>query len=249
MAKKQGDRSASPNQLMDQEERDGEQQQKRSRRSGKEKVLDSQETLHNPSGRSRKYWEVMCFLFVVFQLVNLTADGTLLRFAEKYRDCCVFSLIDSQGDYIKAFKPFLALATKLFAMNRENARSIFQVWINEGLIEVNENKRGLGSPAYNIEDARSLKPQHLASIDTFISKSHGVGGSGRVTINTIRLHLMKEFAPDKMRTRDQKSLIIIDVKRGVVRYAFINFLERHWGKIKPKKVDADPAARSSSERT
>ena len=48
MAKKQGDRSASPNQLMDKEERDGEQQQKRSRHSGKEKVLDSQET--TPAG-------------------------------------------------------------------------------------------------------------------------------------------------------------------------------------------------------
>jgi hypothetical protein len=183
---------------------------------------------------------MMTFLFVVFQLVNLTADGTLLRFAERYKDACVFALIDSSADYVKAFTPFLNLGIKLFSMNRENARRAFRVWMKEGLIEVNENKRGLGSPAYNLEDARQLQPLHLASIDSFIAKCHGVGGSGRVTINTIRQHLLKEFAPDKMRAREQKNLIIIDVKRGVVRYALINFLNHHWGKVKPKKVDADP---------
>lgn len=235
-----GARSASPNQLAEQEMQEGEQQRKRARRSGKEKIDASQELLHNPRGRSRMYWEMMQFLFVVFSLVNLTADGTLQRFADKHKDACVFSMIDSSEDYHKALKPFLALATKLFHMNREKAHSAFKVWLTEGQIEVNENKRGLGSPEYNLEDARSLKPQHLASIDSFIAKCHGPGGSGRVTIQTIRQHLKKEFSPDKMRTREQKSLVIVDVKRGVVRYALVNFLNYHWGKVKPKKNDGDP---------
>ena len=232
----QGDRSASPNQLADQEE----QRRKRARRSGKEKIDASQELLANPRGRSRQYWEMMQFLFIIFQLVRLTADGTLETFVNKYKDACVFSMIDNSDDYYETLKPFLALTYKLYSMNRETARSAFKLFLREGHVEVNENKRGLGSPEYNLEEGLSLKPQHLASIDSFIAKCHGVGGSGRVTINTIRQHLKKEFSIEKMRTRDQKSLVIVDVKRGAVRYALVNYLDYHWGKVKPKKNDGDP---------
>ena len=235
-----GARSASPNQLADQEEREHEQERKRARRSGKEKIDASQELLTNPKGRSRQYWEMVQFLFIIFQLVRLTADGTLENFVNKYKDACVFSMIDSSEDYYATLKPFLALTYKLYSMNRETARGAFKVWLNEGKVEVNENKRGLGSPEYNIEEGRMLKPQHLASMASFIAECHGVGGSGRVTIQTIRQHLKKTFSVDKMRTREQKSLVIVDIKRGAVRYALINYLDYHWGKVKPKKNDGDP---------
>jgi hypothetical protein len=150
----QGDRSASPNQLADQEE----QQRKRARRSGKEKIDASQELLANPRGRSRQYWEMMQFLFIIFQLVRLTADGTLETFVNKYKDACVFSMIDNSDDYYETLKPFLALTYKLYSMNRETARSAFKLFLREGHVEVNENKRGLGSPEYNLEEGLSLKP-------------------------------------------------------------------------------------------
>ena len=132
----QGDRSASPNQLADQEE----QQRKRARRSGKEKIDASQELLANPRGRSRQYWEMMQFLFIIFQLVRLTADGTLETFVNKYKDACVFSMIDNSDDYYETLKPFLALTYKLYSMNRETARSAFKLFLREGHVELNENK-------------------------------------------------------------------------------------------------------------
>ena len=74
---------------------------------------------------------------------------------------------------------YSAFASTLVAMDKDNARLVTRQYEKDGSILVDETPRGRASTNYVLQDARKLKPQHLACIESYIAKCHGAKGSGR----------------------------------------------------------------------
>ena len=134
---------------------------------------------------------------------------------------------------------YSALASTLVAMDKENARLVTRQYEKDGSILVDETPRGRASTNYVLQDARKLKPQHLACIESYIAKCHGPKGSGRVTVGNIRKDLLRVFGGEA-KTRLEASLRLDNVTRSVVRYALVHMLGYRWGKVRVKKLKSDP---------
>ena len=166
--------------------------------------------LANPKGRSRKFHELTMFLYLIYKLRCLHLDGSLASFASRRPT--------------EELAMYSALASTLVAMDKENARLVTRQYEKDGSILVDETPRGRASTNYVLQDARKLKPQHLARIESYIAKCHGAKGSGRVTA----------------KTRLEASLRLDNVTRSVVRYALVHMLGYRWGKVRVKKLKSDP---------
>ena len=185
--------------------------------------------LKNPTGRSRQYAEVAAFLCAVFKLRAMHKEGKVMNLAKG-------KPADSNGDMIK----YVHFVGKMMGMAEVVRNDVWQTYRDEQAVLVNENKRGRASPNYVLDDARKLKPAHLASIESFIATCHGPKGGGRVTLASIKKHLLEEFSAVKAYTRQDKDLVLTDIKSGVIRYALVNWLGYSWGKIRLRKINGDP---------
>ena len=183
--------------------------------------------LSNPRGRSRKYAEIMQFLFLIFKLRQLHLNGALEDF--------IFRRPPPANNLVM----YAVLAGTLLGMGKDNSREVREQYMRDGSVLVNETPRGRGSPNYIVTDARKLQPGHLARIETFISQCHGQKGSGRVTIGNIRNDLISTFAAGG-KTRAGSALRLTEVSRSVVRYALVHMLGYQWGKIRLRKIRPDP---------
>ena len=168
--------------------------------------------LKNPTGRSRQYAEVAAFLCAVFKLRAMHKEGRVMNLAKG-------KPADSNGDMIK----YVHFVGKMMGMAEVVRNDVWQTYRDEQAVLVNENKRGRASPNYVLDDARKLKPAHLASIESFIATCHGPKGGGRVTLASIKKHLLEEFSAVKAYTRQDKDLVLTDIKSGVIRYALVNW--------------------------
>ena len=192
---------------------------------------DETSALSNPSGRSRKYHEHLMFMHAVFKLVKLHADGSLARLAKG-------AVAEAEGEMIK----YVHFVGKLVSMAQATRTEVWTEYKMERCIAVNETPRGRAVASSVVLDARQLKPDHLAEIETFIAECHGPRGGGRVTLQSIQGHLLRTFSKtsERMRTRENEKLVLSEVKLSVIRYALVTFLGYAWGKIRLRKIQGDP---------
>ena len=191
------------------------------------------EELKTNSGRSRGYWEVMTYLYSVHKLVQAVADGSMQRLIDATaKEEVLAHLLDKRPN----MTPFVRMAGKLIGMDAKVCHEVYKTYWDESAVLVNENKRGLGADSVNLEDSRQLKGVHLASIESFIAKCHGARGGGRATLRTIRNHLLDEFSSENLRTRDDKRLLLTEIKPSAIRYALVHWLGYAWGKVKLRKI-------------
>ena len=110
--------------------------------------------LRNPPGRSRKYYEVKQFLYLMYKLLEMHQSGKLATFAAH-----------KVGADFRMYSVFAAL---LLGLGKDNARDASRQYWEDGTVLVDETPRGRASPNYVLDDARKLQPQHLARIESYI---------------------------------------------------------------------------------
>ena len=185
--------------------------------------------LRNPQGRSRQYREVATILCAIFKLRALHKNGKLANLASG-------KVADNNEQMLK-YVHFVGI---LLGMAEATRKDVWTTYRDEGAVLVNENKRGRASPNYILDDARKLQPAHLAEIESFISTCHGPEGGGRVTLSTVKQHLLHHFSPSSARTRSNQRLILTEIKNSAIRYALVNWLGYSWGRIRLRKINGDP---------
>jgi hypothetical protein len=222
-------RATSPTQTEEQRPCKGEQQLVDEKQQQQESVaLDEQlQKLCNPKGRSRKYAELLQFLYLMYKLRELHLSGELAEFAHRRPA--------ASSDYTM----YGVFAGTLLGMGKGNAREVRDRYWKDGTVLVNETPRGRASPNYVLDDARKLQPKHLARVESYIAECHGTKGGGRVTIDNIRKDLLSTFGAGG-KTRAGSALRLTEVSRSVVRYALVHMLGYRWGKIRLKKINPDP---------
>ena len=124
------------------------------------------------------------FLHAVHKMVVLHQDGSLGRIARA-------NVAEHPGDMIK----YVHFVGKLVGMAKDTRSDVWNTYKNEESVLVNESLRGRASPSYVVDDARKLKPEHLAEVESFIAECHGPNGGGRVTLQSIQGHLLRTFSP------------------------------------------------------
>ena len=118
------------------------------------------------------------------------ADGSMQRLIDATaKEEVLAHLLDKRPN----MTPFVRMAGKLIGMDAKVCHEVYKTYWDESAVLVNENKRGRASPNYVLDDARKLKPAHLASIESFIATCHGPKGGGRVTLASIKKHLQERI--------------------------------------------------------
>ena len=92
---------------------------------------------------------------------------------------------------------YTVMAGTLLGMGKDNAREVSHQYFAHGSVLVNETPRGRASPDYVLDDARKLKPKHLARIESYIATCHGEKGGGWVTIDNIRNDVNRSDADER----------------------------------------------------
>jgi len=191
-----------------------------------QEVLRVREDVKNPNGRTRQRWEVASYLFLTLSLYLLHLDGELA------------SLVANKAPH--AWSRYYNLASTLLGWGKKQGKKAWDLFFDKAEVFVNDSDRGLASDAYILNDARRLQPAHLASIDSFIAECHsGEGASGRVTLKSIKGNLLREFSEEKLRSRAQKELVLVDISHSVIRYALVNWLGYRWGKVRLRKCNGN----------